>query len=416
MTRHALLKVHAIAPLAIAVIVCNSAACTPDPVITYEPYAGSAYPNRATPIAWPATGAALVTNSYGDTVSAIDLAKGEAFFTRPVGRNPVDVDGPHHIVVDPSGKFAYTALSYPAINASGPHAAHGSASIPGYVEKLSLVDLSIVGHVRVENNPGDIVMTSDGKRLVVTHYDLERANQNKTDIDAARASLAIVDPDGIAPSGSTKPTFIPVCVAPHGVALEPAGSRAFVACYGEDVLAIVDLDHPEAAVERVPLAPNVSGFGSPKYGPYAAMFDTAGKRIAVSNQESKDVRFFDVATKTFDAAATITFLGAPYFTAWSADDATLFVPIQTPDSLIAVRFDGSAPKSITFTPDECTKPHVVTRVGPIPGDGKLFLVCEGDQKTTPGSLVVLDENLDIQSSKPLGLYPDAFALLPAGAK
>lgn len=414
MNRNAHPKVHAIASLA---ILCGAAACTPDPVIVYEPYTGDAYPNRAAPIAWPANGAALVSNSYGDTLSAIDLEKGDVFRTRHVGRNPVDIDGPHHVAVDPSGTFAFTALSYPRINASGPHAAHGTASIPGYVEKISLVDLSIVGNVRVENNPGDIVMSADGKRLVVTHYDLERANQNPTDIDAARASLAIVDPEGIAPSGSTKPTFIPVCVAPHGVVLEPGSPRAFVSCFGEDVLAIVDLDHPEAAVERIPVGPNVAGFGStPKYGPYAGVLDGAGKRIAVSHLESKDVRFFDVATKTFDVAATVTLLGAPYFTAWSSDDATLFVPTQLPDTLVAVRFDGSAPKSITFTPDECTLPHVVTRVGQIPGDGKLFLVCEGDHKTKPGTLVVLDENLEIQSVKPLGLYPDAFALVPAGSK
>lgn len=387
------------------------AGCSPEPTIEYEPYAGSAYPNRATPIPWPMGGAALVTNSYGDTVSVVDLTTGAPIFTRGVGRNPVDLDGPHHVVVDPTGKFAFIALSYPRVNATGPHAAHGSASIPGYVQKLSLADLSIVGSVRVENNPGDIVISPDGKRVVVSHFDLERAVENPTDVEKARASIAIVDPDGVAPSGSTKPTFVTTCVAPHGVAFDPKSSgRAFVACYGEDAVAIVDLDHPEAAVERIPVAPNVSGFGSPKYGPYAAVFDHAGGRIAVSSTESRDVRFFDVASKSFDATATITLVGAPYFSSWSEDDQTLFVPTQDPDAILAVPFDGSAPKSTVFTSAQCKKPHVVTKIG-----ASLYLVCEGDH-VTPGSIVVLDEDLTVVSTKPLGLYPDAFAVVPAVTK
>lgn len=395
---------------AVALATGGLSACAPDPTITYAAYSGTAYPNRAAPITWPKGGAALVTNSYADTVSVVDLALGAPFLTRPVGRNPVDLDGPHHVAVDPAGKFAFTALSYPRVNASGPHAAHGSASIPGYVQKLSLTDLSIVGSVRIENNPGDIVMSSDGKRIVVSHFDLERAVENPNDIEKARASLAVVDPEGIAPSGSTKPTFIRVCVAPHGVVLEAGTSRAFVACYGEDSLAIIDLDQPTGVIERVPVGANVSGFGSPKYGPYALSFDTAGGRVAVSSTQSKDLRFFDVASKAFDEAATVTLVGAPFFTAWSADDQTLFVPTQDPDALVAVRFDATEPKAITFDSTTCIKPHVVTRVG-----AALYLVCEGDHASA-GSLVVLDEALVVQSSTPLGVYPDAFAVVAAGAR
>lgn len=395
----------------LAVVAWASAlpACTPEPIIEYDAYAGEAYPNRTAPIAWPAVGAALVTNSYSDTVTVVDLALGAPMRTRPVGRNPVDLDGPHHVAVDPTGRFAFTGLSYPRINASGPHAAHGSASIPGYVQKLSLDDLSIVGAVRVDNNPGDIVMSADGKRIVVSHFDLPRAVENANDLEKARASLAIIDPEGITAEGSSKPTFVTVCVAPHGVVLDPGSSRAFVACYGEDSIAVVDLDAPDAAVERIPVAANVSGFGSPKYGPYALTMDPTGDRVAVSSTESKDVRIFDVATKTFDASGMVTFVGAPFFTAWSADGQTLLVPTQDPDALVAVRFDGAEPTSVAFPPSQCVKPHVVTLVG-----ATIYLVCEGDRQS-PGSLVVLDEGLHVKSTAPLGVYPDAFTVVPPRA-
>ena len=389
--------------------------CKPDPKVTieYGTYTGTAYPNRAKPIDWPAGGAALVTNNYSDSVSVIDITTGQVFYTRPVGRNPVDIDGPHHIAVDPSRRAAFTALAYPRVAATGPHAAHGSSSIPGYVQKLSLDDLSITGLVRIENNPGDIVISDDATRLVVTHFDLERATKNPTNIDAARADLAIIDPDRVLLTGSAKPTYVSTCVAPHAVILsKPDAKKAWVACYGEDVLAIVDLDHPEAPVKRVDLGPGVNGFGTPTYGPYAAVLSPDGKTIAVADRDSKDVRFFDTTSETFDLTKTIdTLLGVPYFPKFSDDGKTLWVPTQQPDALYAIDLTGvKQPVVKTFSADKCVRPHLVERAA-----GKLFVVCEGDTKSD-GNTVALDDSLTIVSSATLGLYPDAFALVPGGFK
>ncbi len=387
-------------------------ACKPDPSITidYGPYTGSAYPNRAKPIAWPSGGAALITNNFSDSVSVVDLTTGQIIYDRPVGRNPVDIDGPHHIAVDPSRRAAFTALSYPRVAATGPHAAHGSSSIPGYVQKLSLDDLSITGVVRIENNPGDIVISDDMTRIVVTHFDLERATKNPTNVDAARADLALIDPDKVLLTGSALPTFIPTCVAPHAVVLsKPDAKTAWVACYGEDVLAVVDLDHPDAPVKRVPLGPSASGFGTPVYGPYAAVSSPDGKTLAVANTESKDVRFFDTTTESFDFTKTVTTLGAPYFPKFSDDGKTLFIPTQQPDALYVVDPTGVKPPIVkTFASSECFRPHLVEHAAK-----KLFVVCEGDRKAD-GNTIALDDTLAIVSSAPLGVYPDAFTLLPRG--
>jgi YVTN family beta-propeller protein len=389
-----------------------AAGCTPDPKVTieYGPYGGTAYPNRAAPVPWPAGQAALVTNSLSDSVAVIDLATGQPIYTRPVGRNPVDIDGPHHVVADPARRVAFTALAYPRVAVSGPHASHGSALVPGYVEKLSLDDLSVLGNVRVENNPGDIVMSDDATRIVVSHFDLERATKNPTNIDAARADLAIVDPDKVLLSGSARPTFIPTCVAPHAVVLsKPSGSKAWVACYGEDAVAIVDLDDPTAAVKRVPMGPGTSGFGTPVYGPYGAALSPDQTTIAFTDTESKDVRFFDVATETIDPQKTLSTLGAPFFPKWSDDGKTLWVPTQQPDALYELDVTGQKPPVVhDFAPADCQKPHLVDH-----RQGKLFVVCEGDQKG-PGSIVALDEQLNLVSKATLGVYPDAFFVLPAG--
>ena len=403
-------------PFAIGALVIGAAGCSPDPHVTYDyaKYEGTAYPNRAPKLVWPAGDGALITNSYSDSVSAVDALTSIVFATRPVGRNPIDLDGPHHIAADPSRHAAFTALSYPpSTTPSGPHAAHGSSSIPGYVQKISLDDLSITGAVRVENNPGDVVISDDKKRLVVSHFDLERATKNPTDIDAARADLALIDPDQVLPAKSATPTFIPVCVVPHGVALsKPDGKLAYVACYGEDKLAIVNLDDPTAPVVRVDMGPGVVGFGAPSFGPYAAILSPDEKEVVVTDTESNDVRFFDIATQTFDLDKTLPTLGAPYFPKFGDDGKTLYVPTQLPDAIYAFDTSGvDEPILRTFTSDECQLPHIAERA-----ENKIFLICEGDHKTVNGKLLTLDPaDLSTITTTELGLYPDAFAVIPGGS-
>ncbi|MFO0550535.1 MAG: YncE family protein [Polyangiaceae bacterium] len=395
---------------AAALFALAGVACTPDPIIeeNYLPYEGEAYPDRVEPIAYPDGEVALVTDSYSDTVSVIDLATGERIAVRPVGRNPVDLDGPHHITMSSNDpEFAYIGLSYPLVGATGPHAAHGSSQQIGYVQKLRTSDLSIVGQVRVDRNPGDILISADGSRLVTSHFDLLRATQNPDDIQAARSTVALVDPTTLAPTGSPIPRLITVCVAPHGLAMTaPSGDRLYVACYGEDKIARVDLSATDTPVELFDVGPGVSGFGSPIYGPYVATLSPDDRWVVVSDTVSKDLRFFDTETDTFDDSKTVVMLGAPYFPVFSPDGSKLAVVTQQPDSLVVVDLDGVEPNQVrTFTGDECELPHIVT----LQAAGGYAVVCEGDKKTA-GQVIQLDDSLDIVKTTPVGVYPDAILL------
>lgn len=384
--------------------------CTPDPNVDVEvdPYEGTAYPDRVAPIAYPTGPAALVTDSYSDSISVLDLTSGARIDHRVVGRNPVDLDGPHHIAVDEKAGFAYIGLSYPSSKAVGPHASHGSATAPGYIQKLSLVDMSVVGQVRVDSNPGDIALSADGKRVVTSHFDLLRATNNPTDLDKARATVAVADAASIELSGSPSPKLIKTCVAPHGMAMiDPSGSPLFVACYGEDKIAIVDLD--TEAVEYVDVGPNVSGFGSPIYGPYALTLLPDGHTLVASSTASKDVRFFDTDTKTMDLARTVPLLGAPYFPTVALDGTHLVVPTQQPDALVVIDLDGQDETTTrNFTGDECVLPHVIVTL-----EEGYALVCEGDKKT-PGKVLLLDADLDVTSTADVGVYPDGIVKLGGG--
>src|SRR5687767_9541511 len=47
----------------------------------------------------------LVTNSFSDTISVIDADTFEVFPEVHVGLNPVDLEGPHHVIADPQGEY-----------------------------------------------------------------------------------------------------------------------------------------------------------------------------------------------------------------------------------------------------------------------------------------------------------------------
>jgi DNA-binding beta-propeller fold protein YncE len=374
----------------------------------YDPFVGEAYPDRLPKLNLPRGEVALVTNSLSDTVSFIDLSAGKLLGSAPVGRDPVDVDGPHHVAADRGAGVAFVALSYPPQTIGlGPHAAHGSSARAGYVQKLSLDDFRILGEVRVDPNPGDIVLSEDGSRIAVTHFDLQKAQSDAGD---RRSSIFSIDPKQILFAGSPDPVKIPVCLAPHGVALSrPDGRTAYVACYGEDALGIVDLGNPSAQPELVPL-PGAGNPGQPLHGPYSAVLSPSGKLVAVGCTESKELHLFDTQTRAFTNVA-VRAQGAPYFAAWSPDETKLYVPTQSPDGVVVVDVaTGQAGDRVAFTPDVCKAPHELS-MGSDPQ--RLFLVCEGDRKSNGSALELDRATLATKQRWEMGVYPDKFLVLGA---
>src|SRR5688572_22785540 len=100
----------------------------------------------------------LITNSFSDTITVIDADTFEVFPEIHVGLNPVDLEGPHHVIADPQAEYYYTALSNAVtITGSGPHGAHGSGTVDGYALKFRTRDHALVGRVRIDRNPGDVI-------------------------------------------------------------------------------------------------------------------------------------------------------------------------------------------------------------------------------------------------------------------
>src|SRR5262249_40925131 len=159
-------------------------------------------------------------------------------------------------------------------------------------------------------------------------------------------------------------------------------------------------------VVRVPVGAGGGPPGAPNYGPYSAVLSPDGKRIAVGNIESKDVRFFDVQGQSFEALVIKT-MGAPYFAAWSPDQSKLFIPTQTPDAiLVADAMTGAivASSDLAMGADLCDYPQEVA----LSSDGlTLYVVCQYF-----GSVLALDATtLATKATMWVGVNPDGLAIL-----
>jgi DNA-binding beta-propeller fold protein YncE len=339
-------------------------------------------------------------------LTAIDLEAGIALGSAPVGRSPVTIDGPHQVVADVGKRVAYVVHAYPgALESAGNHS-HGLSQRPGWVQALAMDDLRAVAEVRVDPNPGEIALSEDGRRLVVSHYDLKGLLTPDLPLESRRSTLTLVDPAAMLPFGTPEPVKLLVCVAPHGLALSrPDATTAFVACYGEDAVAKVDLGDTHVPVERVPVGPHPgSGAGTPNYGPYGLALSPDDSRLAIGTSEAKDVRFLDVKSNTMEALV-LPAPGATYVPSWSRDGKKLYVPTRARDALTV--FDaatGAVLVSRTFDPrgDDCIAP-LECALGSDPS--RVHLTCEGSA-TVPGSIVTLDAaTLQTVARVPLGFFP-----------
>lgn len=369
-----------------------------------EPYDGPpAYPNLRVPFEAEGRRLAYVSNSLSDTISVLDLDAFEVVADVPVGRDPVGIDGPHHLAIDRERGFLYVALSYPLASESlGPHGGHGLSDLSGYVQRLSLDDLKPLGEGRVDPSPGDLVLSPDRERLFVTHYDLVKA-LDQTFLEERRATLLWFDPApelGVA-AGTVR---VSVCVAPHGVLLPRDGDRAFVACTGEDSIAIVDI--ASKSVERVPVADSIGQPSFPLHEPYALLADPDFQHLIVSNLSGKSVMSFAVGAG-LEREWAVPVLGLPFFPAW-LDGERILVPLQTPSGAAVLdAASGELLGEASYRDSECRSPHEAV----VSSDGRVFLVCEGDHQGN-GAIVELDPgSLAIIERVEVGVFPDRLLLL-----
>jgi DNA-binding beta-propeller fold protein YncE len=343
-----------------------------------------------------------VTNNGSDAISVIDRDS-DAVTTVPIDLDPDAHEAPHHLAVDAKEQRVFVALAFPPEpgKKKAPHASHGGASDVGKLARLDLARLSADAVVDVDENPGDVLLTHDRSRVIVTHFDMKRAMDVAAKGAASPATmfahLVLLDARTMKRLGSRA-----ICTAPHGVATTRDDRTAFVACYGSDEIAVVDLSAEGLPTSRIPLGSAQGVPGVPRYGPYSVTISPDEKLVIVADLEGQDLRVFDRETKRFIAERAVP-LAAKAFMPAFLDATTILVPTQAPDGLARVDIEhGTVTGRGVLTKAECALPHVVK----VAKDSRVYLVCEGDH-TKPGSVLEIDrDSLAPKKRWTVGVYPD----------
>lgn len=327
-----------------------------------------------------------------------------------VGSSPVEIEGPHHLTSSSDGKYIFFNLSNYVINGgSGPHGAHGTGTVPGYLVKLDARTGRPLARVLVDRSPGDVIRSADDKLIFVSHYDLARLGDALTrglPREQGYSSVAIIDAASIELLSMT-----PVCPTAHGMGLSPDGQRLYVTCSLSDELAVLDVKNPRQpqVTARVPVGPQPGQVGNPAYAPYALAVD-AGGLVWISDNKSGDVRVFDPATMQPDPARVVKVGGVAMFADFSPDGQWLYVPHQGDDHVSAINTKTLELRDLALPKEACLAAHALRVLSP----QTAAVVCEGDHISRKGTVVMLDlTSWSVRGFVEVGLFPDGLTRLPA---
>jgi DNA-binding beta-propeller fold protein YncE len=129
------------------------------------------------------------------------------------GDMPVDIDGPHGIIVSPDRQFYYVSI------------AHGRPF--GLIWKYSTKDDRVLGKTTLGYFPATVDITPDGNFLFIVNFNLHG--------DMVPSSVSVVSTPTM-----TEVTRIQTCTMPHGSRLNPQGTKQYSACMMDDMLVEID--------------------------------------------------------------------------------------------------------------------------------------------------------------------------------
>ncbi|HEY4423731.1 MAG TPA: YncE family protein [Pyrinomonadaceae bacterium] len=129
------------------------------------------------------------------------------------GDMPIDIDGPHGIVVSPNRQFYYVTI------------AHGRPF--GSVWKYSTKNDALIGKASLGLFPATLDVSPGGDFLFVVNFNLHG--------DMEPSSVSVVSTQTM-----TEIARIKTCTMPHGSRLNPQGTKQYSACMMDDILVEID--------------------------------------------------------------------------------------------------------------------------------------------------------------------------------
>jgi len=361
----------------------------------------SAFPDRRPSYPTSAQALGFVANQLDDSVSVVDLDSMAVLGTTPIGRDPVEIDGPRHLTWNPQDQAFYTVLSYP-YEAVSPHAIEFGESIrAGYVQRLGATDLRPLGELRASERAADLAIAPDGSQVAVTHFDTLRSLQGDT-LEDRRSDLVVIDQPGGMVSGEALSRRAPACVAPSALAYGKQSDRAFLVCTGEDSIGVMDTRQGALISLTLSADPTLNR----PFKPWTVELDGPRERLLISNQQVNTVDVFS-AEDSPRLLSSARVAAVPFHATW-VGETEYVVALQRPNGAARVSAaSGALLTEASYSTSECESPSEPQLLP----DGRLFLVCEGDHYSR-GALVQLDpQTLAVVQRVELGMYPERMAVV-----
>src|SRR5215217_5790925 len=129
------------------------------------------------------------------------------------GDMPIDIDGPHGIVLSPDRQFYYVTI------------AHGRPF--GSVWKYSTKNDALIGKASLGLFPATLDISPSGDFLFVVNFNLHG--------DMTPSSVSVVSTQTM-----TEVSRIQTCTMPHGSRFNPQGTKHYSACMMDDMLVEID--------------------------------------------------------------------------------------------------------------------------------------------------------------------------------
>ena len=285
-----------------------------------------------------------------------------------IGEMPVDIDGPHGIVVSPDRRFYYVTL------------AHGRPF--GSVWKYSTKDDSLVSKTNLGYFPATLDVSPDGAFLFVVNFNLHG--------DMVPSSVSVVSTQTM-----TEVARLKTCTMPHGSRLNSAGTKQYSACMMDDML--VEIDTRSLKVSRqFPVSKTTSamkhtsgghGMEAPKPGdnscaPTWAEPSVDGASVYVACNNSSEI--VEVNTRDWQVMRRIPARAGVYNLDVTHDGQRL-IATNKRDQSVSI-YELKSGKELARLP---TKRKVLHGVVVSPDDRYAFVTVEGIG-SEPGTVEVID--------------------------
>ena len=302
------------------------------------------------------------------------------------GDMPVDIDGPHGIVISPDRKFYYVSI------------AHGRPF--GTVWKYSTKGDSVISKTTLGNFPATMDISPDGSFLFVVNFNLHG--------DMVPSSVSVVSTQTM-----TEIARIPTCTMPHGSRLNPQGTKQYSACMMDDTLVEIDVRslkavrhfivtkdkemgmtgapamHTASSTSSMPGMRNMTGHGSepPKPGdnscsPTWAEPSADGASVFVACNASSEI--VEINANTWQLVRRIPARNGVY-NLEATHDGSRLIATNKRDQSVSI-FDLKSGRELARVP---TRRKVLHGVVVSPDDAYAFVTVEGIG-SEPGTLEVID--------------------------